>query len=197
MYGYYFSNFGRHPVPDDLCKDSATRHRLWRRFLNIFTIYGHGGHLGQQTVTILAIFRSSNLRRLHMKFEQNWLSSFRGEVVWKCLMDGRTKSDHYGSLRWANNYNQGTPKIKNEAFKSVMEADSICIKVLSYKVKVDGEYKSYFVTTVTNAYWVTESLQMLCNIFPILSLQLMKRSSFKQFSILKNIWARQKMERDH
>ena len=31
----------------------------------------------------------------------------------------------------------------------------------------------------------TEDMQMLCNIFPILSLQLMKRSSFKQFLILK------------
>ena len=28
-------------------------------------------------------------------------------------------------------------------------------------------------------------MQMLCNIFPILSLQLMKRSTFKQFLILK------------
>ena len=27
------------------------------------------------------IFRSPNLRRLHMKFEQNWLGGFRGEVV--------------------------------------------------------------------------------------------------------------------
>ena len=32
---------------------------------------------------------------------------------------------------------------------------------------------------------VTADMQMLCNIFPILSLQLMKRSSFKQFLILK------------
>ena len=31
----------------------------------------------------------------------------------------------------------------------------------------------------------TADMQMLCNIFPILSLQLMKRSSFKQFLILK------------
>ena len=46
-----------------------------------FTIYGRGGHLGQQTTTILAIFRSPTLRKLHMKFEQNWLSGFRGEVV--------------------------------------------------------------------------------------------------------------------
>ena len=32
-------------------------------------------------------------------------------------------------------------------------------------------------------------MQMLCNIFPILSWQLMKRSSFKQFLILKNIYS--------
>ena len=31
----------------------------------------------------------------------------------------------------------------------------------------------------------TADMQMLCNIFPILSPQLMKRSSFKQFLILK------------
>ena len=86
IYDIYFSNFGRPPVPDDLCKDSAPRYpRFWRRrFLKVFTIYGHGGHLGQWTATILAIFRSPNLRRLHMKFEQNWLRGFREKVVWKC-----------------------------------------------------------------------------------------------------------------
>ena len=31
----------------------------------------------------------------------------------------------------------------------------------------------------------TADMQMLCNVFPILSSQLMKRSSFKQFFILK------------
>ena len=46
LYDYYFSNFGRPPVPDDLSKDSGPR--FWRRrFLKVFTIYGHGGHLGQ------------------------------------------------------------------------------------------------------------------------------------------------------
>ena len=67
-YYYYFSNFGRSPVPDDLCKDSATkRPPFWRRrFLKVFTIYGHGGHLGQRAATILAIFRYPNLRRLHL-----------------------------------------------------------------------------------------------------------------------------------
>ena len=43
-----------------------------RRFSKVFTIHGHGGHLSQWTTTILAIFCSPNLRRLHMKFEKNW-----------------------------------------------------------------------------------------------------------------------------
>ena len=74
MYDHYFSNFGRPLVPDDLCKYSAPKHprSYRRRFLKVFTIYGHGGHLGQRTMTILAIFCSPYLRRLHMKFEQNW-----------------------------------------------------------------------------------------------------------------------------
>ena len=74
IYNIYFSNFGRPPVPNDLCKDSAPRHpQFWRRrFLKVFTIYGHGGNLGQWTATILAIFHSPNLRWLHMKFVQNW-----------------------------------------------------------------------------------------------------------------------------
>ena len=43
----------------------------------------------------------------------------------------------------------------------------------------------------------TADMQMLCNIFPILSLQLMKGSSFKQFLVLKkNICSGQSMERD-
>ena len=38
IYDIYFSNFGRSPVPDDLCKDSAPKHpRFWRRrFLKVF-----------------------------------------------------------------------------------------------------------------------------------------------------------------
>ena len=38
MYNHYFSNFGRPPVPDELCKNSAKRHpRFWRRrFSKVF-----------------------------------------------------------------------------------------------------------------------------------------------------------------
>ena len=38
MYRHYFSNFGRPPVPDDICTDSAVRRRrFWRRFLKVFS----------------------------------------------------------------------------------------------------------------------------------------------------------------
>ena len=70
MYDHYFSNFGRSPIPDYLCKDSVTRHPwFWRRFLKVFTIYGYGGHLCQWTATILAIFHFPTPGRLQMKFE--------------------------------------------------------------------------------------------------------------------------------
>ena len=82
MYDHYFSNFGRSHVPNDICKDSATRHpRFWRRFLKFFTIYGHGGHLGQWMGTILVIFHSPAPGRLQMKFEQHWPRGSRGKVV--------------------------------------------------------------------------------------------------------------------
>ena len=47
----------------------------------LVTIYGHGGQLGQRAATILAILHSPRLRRIHMKFEQNWPRGSR-EVVW-------------------------------------------------------------------------------------------------------------------
>ena len=50
-------------------------------FLNVFTIYGHGGHLGQWTITILAIFHFPAPGRLQMKFEQHWPRGSRREVI--------------------------------------------------------------------------------------------------------------------
>ena len=38
------------------------------RFLKVFTIYGHGGHLGHETWTIYINFRSTYSKRLHFKF---------------------------------------------------------------------------------------------------------------------------------
>ena len=47
----------------------------------VFTIYGHGGHLGHVTWTIYTNFRSPFPRRLHIKFGFDWPSGFRGEEV--------------------------------------------------------------------------------------------------------------------
>ena len=43
MYDHYFSNFGRPPVSDDICKGSAIRHpRFWRtKCLKVFPIQMH------------------------------------------------------------------------------------------------------------------------------------------------------------
>ena len=48
-------------------------------FLMVFTVYGHGGHLGHVTWTIYINFRSPLLRMLYMKFGFDWPSGFRGE----------------------------------------------------------------------------------------------------------------------
>ena len=73
MYDHHFTNFGRPPVRDDLCKDLAPRHPLFwrRRLLTVFTIYGHGGHLGQWIPSISAIFHSPAPKRILIKFEQH------------------------------------------------------------------------------------------------------------------------------
>ena len=50
-------------------------------FFRIFTIYGHGGHLGHVTSTIFINFCSPFPRRLQIKFGFDWPSSFTGEEV--------------------------------------------------------------------------------------------------------------------
>ena len=50
-------------------------------FFKVFTIYGHGSHLGHVTWTIYTNFRSPFPRRLHIKFGFDWPSGFGGEDV--------------------------------------------------------------------------------------------------------------------
>ena len=68
MYYHYLSNFGRPPIPDDLSNDSASV--LEKTIFKGFHIYGHGGHLSQQTVTILAIFCSPDIMRLYLNLNK-------------------------------------------------------------------------------------------------------------------------------
>ena len=48
-------------------------------FFKVFTIYGHGGHLGHVTWAIYIKFRYPFPRRLHIKFGFDWPSGFREE----------------------------------------------------------------------------------------------------------------------
>ena len=50
-------------------------------FLRVFTIYGHGGHLGHVTQMPRTNFRSPYPRRLHIKFGYDRPTSFREEDV--------------------------------------------------------------------------------------------------------------------
>ena len=52
----------------------------FKRFLVLFTIQGHGGHLGRVTWTIYINFLSHFPRRIHMKFGIDWPSGFRKDV---------------------------------------------------------------------------------------------------------------------
>ena len=47
----------------------------------VFTINGHGGHLGHVTWTIYINFRSPFPRRIHIKFGFDWSGGFRGEDI--------------------------------------------------------------------------------------------------------------------
>ena len=45
-------------------------------FLRVFTIYGHGGHLGHVTSIMLVNFHFLVPKSFHTKFGSEWLSSF-------------------------------------------------------------------------------------------------------------------------
>ena len=45
-------------------------------FLRVFTIYGHGGHLGHVTSMMLINFHFLVPESLHIKFGFDWLSGF-------------------------------------------------------------------------------------------------------------------------
>ena len=48
-------------------------------FRRVFTIYGHGGHLGHVTQMSRTKYRSLYPRRLHIKFGFDWPSGFGEE----------------------------------------------------------------------------------------------------------------------
>ena len=52
-----------------------------RRFLKVFTIYGHGGHLDYLTWTIYTNFHSPFPLMFHVKFGFDWPSGFGEEMI--------------------------------------------------------------------------------------------------------------------
>ena len=82
--GHHFSNFGRSPVPNDLCKDSAPRHPLFwrRRSFKVCILYmGMAAILVNGLQPFKLSFHTPNLRRLHIKSEQHWPRGFRVEIL--------------------------------------------------------------------------------------------------------------------
>ena len=73
----------RAPVTDASHQFSKSlAHWFWRRrFLKVFSIYSHGGHLGNVTLTIYTNFHSLFLRMLHKNFGFDWPNGFREEDV--------------------------------------------------------------------------------------------------------------------
>ena len=69
---------------------------LEKKIFKVFTIYGHGDHLGYVTCTIYINFQSPFPRRLHIKFGIDWPSGFR-EDVWKKYGHIHANSPHAGA----------------------------------------------------------------------------------------------------
>ena len=65
---------------------------LEKNIFKVFTIYGHGGHLGHVTWTIYINIRSPFPRRLHVKF--GLIGQAVSEEKTFVIVDGRRTSDH-------------------------------------------------------------------------------------------------------
>ena len=69
----------RFEVREVSCKSAS---RFWRRrFLSVFTIVRHGGHLGHVTRISRSHFRYPYPWTLHIKFHFDWPSSFGSSTV--------------------------------------------------------------------------------------------------------------------
>ena len=79
-----------------------------------------------------------------------------------------------------------TPKVRKPEFSFLYATHHLVLFYISIKYHKQEAHGPQFAHLSDIA---TADKQMLCNIFPILSSQLMKISSFEQFLVLKNIWA--------
>ena len=75
-----YINFVESPMLHAKIQDHRTSGSGEEDFIKVFTIYGHGGHLGHVTCTIYINFLSHFPRRIHMKFGIDLPIGFREDV---------------------------------------------------------------------------------------------------------------------
>ena len=77
---------------------------LEKKIFKVFTIYGHGGHLGHVTWTICINFLFPLPRMLQLKFGFDWPSGFRGEDVYNCEWTTTDNGYPFGSGELIKNF---------------------------------------------------------------------------------------------
>ena len=81
--GHNLNNFGSTPIHNTTYQVSRSLvYWFWRRrFFKVFTIYGHGGHVGHVTQLICINFHSHSPSSFHMNFESKSPNCFSGKQV--------------------------------------------------------------------------------------------------------------------
>ena len=77
MKGHNLNNLGSTRIDNASYQVSRSSiYWFWRRFLKVFTIYGHGGHVGHVTLLICISFHSHSPLSFHMSFGFKWPDCF-------------------------------------------------------------------------------------------------------------------------
>ena len=124
------------------------------------------------TRNIWTNFRSPILRSLHMKFEFNWPSGFRGEDVWKCWRtDGRRTTDDGRRSHWYTNSSPRSLRLrwakKTPPAKMLRTSDggngnhSVSLPIILIKIKVNQMLPSSYISSLL------VSILWFCIWFPI------------------------------
>ena len=76
--GHNLNNLGTTRIDNATYQVSRSSiHRFWRRrFFNVFTIYGHDGHVGHVPQLICISFYSHSPLSFHMSFGSKWPNCF-------------------------------------------------------------------------------------------------------------------------
>ena len=95
---------------------------LEKKIFKGFYIYGHGGHLGQWTATILAIFHSPAPGRLQMKFDHNWPRGKRFNHMASSILEKTIFKGFYQIWAWWPSWSTDSNHLRILSFPQHMEA---------------------------------------------------------------------------